>query len=491
MSLFIGSALSIGETAIKQIPQRVTPCHFCAHGGLFWTRIVVTKPTVIKGSQIDARFHSFENGVAVPIRASTGTDRACLGTKSCIVGEYRRRLPAKFSGILNCWLGRTYFSAWTEKPESGIFLSIYADKFHFAATSSDSGARTGTVTTSRGSFRTPVFMPVGTRGTIKAALATQIASIGYEVILGNTYHLMLRPGAEVVESFGSLHGFTGWPGHMLTDSGGFQVMSLGAKFSESGATFRSVYDGSTHTVSPERAVELQEMIGADIQMVLDVCSMLPASRDQIKTAMDLTHRWALRARQAKSRSDQAQFGIVQGGIELDYRAESAKCVVDMDFEGYAIGGLAVGEGRAEMLRAIDATIEHLPQTRVRYLMGVGDPIGVLEAISRGVDMFDCVTPSRIARHGTAMTFAGKLHLKNLAYQRDQGPIEKGCPCEACLNYPRGLIRHLVTVGEPTGGSLLTLHNLTFMHRLIDAARVAIRDGSLAKLVSSIRDSWGS
>ncbi len=377
------------------------------------------------------------------------------------------------------------------KTESSNAVSKPSKLFRLEIAKADSGARRGQVFTARGTFQTPVFMPVGTRGTIKAALVTQVAAIGYEVILGNTYHLMLRPGAEVIKSFGSLHAFTGWHGHMLTDSGGFQVMSLGAKYSESGATFRSVYDGSSHTVTPEAAVELQEMIGADMQMVLDVCTMLPASRETIKDAAELTHRWAERARRAKTRSDQAQLGIVQGGTELDLRRESAKYLEQLDFEGYAIGGLAVGESREEMLRALDAALEHLPTAKVRYLMGVGDPIGILEAISRGVDMFDCVAPSRMARHGTAMTFAGKLHLKNLVYQRDQDPIEKDCPCEACQNYPRGLIRHLVTVGEPTGGSLLTLHNLTFMHRLIEKARKAIDDGSLAKLVSSTRDSWGN
>ena len=371
----------------------------------------------------------------------------------------------------------------------GFILATAAEKFSFTQIATDGDARRGVVSTPRGSFQTPLFMPVGTRGTIKAALATQIAEIGFEVILGNTYHLMLRPGAEVISSYGSLHSFVGWKKHMLTDSGGFQVMSLGAKYNENGATFKSVYDGSTHSVTPEFAVELQELIGADIQMALDVCTMLPAPRETILEAMELTHRWAKRARNAKSRSDQALFGIVQGGTELDLRIESAKVISDLDFEGHAIGGLAVGEERGEMLAALEGSLEHLPKQKVRYLMGVGDPIGMLESIARGVDMFDCVAPSRIARHGQAMTFSGKLHMKNLKYQRDLDPIEMGCPCVACQNFPRGLIRHLVSVGEPTGGSLLTLHNLTFMKRLIDSARDAIVDGSLRKLIGSIHDAW--
>ena len=368
--------------------------------------------------------------------------------------------------------------------------AVAARKFEFEILATAAGgARRGRVHTSRGSYETPVFMPVGTRGTIKAALVGQVAEIGFEVILGNTYHLMLRPGAGVVASFGSLHGFTGWKRHMLTDSGGFQVMSLGAEYSEQGARFRSIYDGSVHTVTPEEAVALQELIGADIQMVLDVCTMLPASRDKVERALELTHQWAKRARAAKSRQDQAQFGIVQGGGELDLRAESAKFISDLDFEGHAIGGLAVGESRDEMLAAIDASVEYLPDAKVRYLMGVGDPVGMLEAIARGVDMFDCVAPSRIARHGQAMTFEGKLHMKNLRYQRDEGPIEEGCPCPACAGYPRGLVRHLLNVGEPTAGTLLTLHNLTFMHRLIERARAGIVDGSLGALVAEVRGAW--
>lgn len=362
-------------------------------------------------------------------------------------------------------------------------------EFEFSLTDVSGDARLGIFRTSRDSFKTPVFMPVGTRGTIKAALAPQIADIGFEIILGNTYHLMLRPGVEVIRSLGGLSGFTGWRRNMLTDSGGFQVMSLGATYSESGATFRSIYDGSTHHITPEDATNLQEAIGADIAMVLDVCTNLPASREEVARAMELTHRWAERARAARTRSDQAQFGIVQGGTELDLRKESADAIASMDFEGIAIGGLAVGESRDEMLAVLDAIMGRLPADKPKYLMGVGDPIGVVESIIRGVDMFDCVAPSRVARHGRAMTFQGNLHLKNLQYAKDPTPIEDDCPCVACQNFPKALIRHLVTVGEPTGGSLLTLHNLTFMYRLIERTRLAIASGSIDTFVGLIRDAW--
>ncbi len=363
--------------------------------------------------------------------------------------------------------------------------------FKFSISSASESARVGRFVGPRDSFTTPVFMPVGTRGTIKAVLATQIEQIGFEVVLGNTYHLMLRPGVETIQSLGGLHGFTGWKRNMLTDSGGYQVMSLGATYSDKGAVFRSIYDGSIHEVTPERATLLQENIGADIAMVLDVCTNLPAGRDEVARAMELTHSWAKRARSAKTRNDQAQFGIVQGGVEQDLRRESAQFISSIGFEGLAIGGLAVGESREAMLESIDSVMKDLPTDVPRYLMGVGDPIGVIEAISRGVDMFDCVAPSRVARHGQAMTFEGKLHLKNLKFARDSRPIEDDCPCVACQRFPRALIRHLVTVGEPSGGTLLTLHNLTFMYRLVERARQSIRSGTLNALAGSIRAAWSN
>ena len=352
-------------------------------------------------------------------------------------------------------------------------------------------ARNAVVTIGSKSYRTPVFMPVGTRGTIKAATARDVAEIGFDVVLGNTYHLMLRPGSKVIQSLGGLHGFTGWNRLMLTDSGGFQVMSLGAKFDEGGFHFKSIYDGANIYLTPEDAVLTQEEIGADIAMVLDVCTNLPATRDQLQRAMDLTHSWAKRSRAAKVRDDQAQFGIVQGGSEDDLRRESAQAIVDIGFEGYAIGGLAVGESRDDMLRSIEASTPFLPDDRPRYLMGVGDPIGVVESIARGVDMFDCVAPSRLARHGGALTFQGKLHVKNKKYEVSDAPIEDGCPCLACKHFPLALIRHLLLVGEATAGTLLTIHNLTFMYRLVDGARTAISENSLDRYVANIRNAFAN
>ncbi|MDA8196590.1 MAG: tRNA guanosine(34) transglycosylase Tgt [Actinomycetota bacterium] len=350
-------------------------------------------------------------------------------------------------------------------------------------------ARNGVVTIGSKSYQTPVFMPVGTRGTIKAATAKDVADIGFDVVLGNTYHLMLRPGSKVIQSIGGLHKFAGWDRLMLTDSGGFQVMSLGAKFDEGGVRFKSIYDGANVYLTPEGAVTTQEEIGADIAMVLDVCTNLPATRDQLQRAMDLTHAWAKRARSAKSREDQAQFGIVQGGSEDDLRQVSAQAIVDIGFEGYAIGGLAVGESREDMLRSIESTTPFLPNDRPRYLMGVGDPVGVVESIARGVDMFDCVAPSRLARHGGALTFQGKVHVKNKKYEEADEPIEMGCPCLACQRFPIALIRHLLLVGESTAGTLLTIHNLTFMHRLVAGARSAIREKSLDRYVTTIRSAY--
>ncbi len=362
---------------------------------------------------------------------------------------------------------------------------------NFEVLNQSGSARNAMVTIGSKSFRTPVFMPVGTRGTIKAATARDVSDIGFDVILGNTYHLMLRPGSKVIQSLGGLHRFTGWDSLMLTDSGGFQVMSLGAKFDDGGVHFKSIYDGANIYLTPEGAVETQEEIGADIAMVLDVCTNLPATRDQLQRAMDLTHLWAKRARSAKYRNDQAQFGIVQGGSEDDLRQESAQAIVDIGFEGYAIGGLAVGESREDMLRSIESTTPYLPDDRPRYLMGVGDPIGVVESIARGVDMFDCVAPSRLARHGGALTFQGKLHVKNKKFESSGAPIEVGCPCLACQRFPLALIRHLLLVGEATAGTLLTIHNLTFMYRLVEGARNAISENSLDRYVENIRSAFGN
>jgi queuine tRNA-ribosyltransferase len=351
-------------------------------------------------------------------------------------------------------------------------------------------ARTAIATTARGSYRTPCFMPVGTRGAIKYLSAADYERLGAEIVLGNTYHLMLRPGAETVSRFGGLGGFTGWVGLTLTDSGGFQVFSLEPKVDDDGVTFRSTYDGSSHRFTPEIAVHTQELLGADIQMVLDVCPPLPSEPHVIRLAMDRTHAWAPRAKAAHRRDDQALFGIVQGGISEVLRAESAQRTVETGFDGYGIGGLSVGETRAEMLPALAAAIAHLPDDRPRYLMGVGDPASLVEAVALGVDQFDCVMQTRLGRHGTALTSAGKLHIKNAAHALSDEPIDPMCSCEVCARHPRGYVRHLFQVGEPTASRLLSLHNVAWTLQLMDRMRSAIADGTFDVLRAEVLAAWG-
>ncbi|HEY6533314.1 MAG TPA: tRNA guanosine(34) transglycosylase Tgt [Acidimicrobiales bacterium] len=361
-------------------------------------------------------------------------------------------------------------------------------------TATDGAARTGTVTTARGTFRTPVFMPVGTRAAVRTLTSTDLEDLGAEIILANTYHLMLRPGADVVAELGGVHGFADWSGHLLTDSGGYQVFSLEPKVTDEGATFKSTYDGSTHHLSPEGSVELQQALGADIQMVLDVCPPLPSPPEVIRAAVDRSALWAGRAKaaQAPARSEgspQAQFGIVQGGIDVDLRAESAERTVEIGFDGYGIGGLSVGETREEMLPALAATTEVLPVDRPRYLMGVGDPVSIVEAVALGVDMFDCVLPTRLARHGTILTSTGRLNLRNARFARDPEPLEPGCECPACQRWSRAYLRHLLAVSEPTAARLTTLHNVHWLLRLIDDVRAAVGDGSYASLRAQVADVW--
>lgn len=355
----------------------------------------------------------------------------------------------------------------------------------------DGAARTGTVRTARGSYNTPLFMPVGTRGTIRAATTADLERLGAEFMLCNTYHLTLRPGADTVASLGDLHRFSGWSGHVLTDSGGYQVFSLEPKVTDQGATFRSTYDGSWHELTPEGAVEVQAKLGADISMVLDVCTALPSSRDIVARDLDQTSRWAARARAAFGRNTderqrtQAQFGIVQGGVELDLRREAAERTVALDFDGYALGGLSVGEPREEMLPALEAAIAVLPADQPRYLMGVGDPVSIVESIARGVDMFDCVLPTRLGRHGTLLTSTGRLNIKRAEFVNSLDPIDAACPCDMCARYTRGYIRHLFSVSEPAAATISTLHNLAWLLRLIDRCREAIRSGTFAELRAEI------
>ena len=359
---------------------------------------------------------------------------------------------------------------------------------------SDGAARTGRVLTPRGSYRTPAFMPVGTRGAVKSLDAADLEALGAEVVLANTYHLMLRPGAPTVAALGGLHRFTGWNGHTLTDSGGFQVHSLRPKVDNEGVTFASVYDGAATRLTPETAVEIQGLLGADIQMVLDVCASLPATPDVLRVAVDRTADWAARARAHHDRVEdrpegQALFGIVQGGTDVALRVESAERTVALDFEGYGIGGLSVGEPRHELLEALAVTVPVLPVDRPRYLMGVGDPVGMLEAIALGVDQFDCVAPTRAARHGSMWTSSGRLNLRNAANAADDGPIDAACPCTTCARWSRGYLRHLQSMGEPTAWRLCSIHNLTYVLGLMDEARAAIASGTVSELVGRTRDLW--
>ena len=357
-------------------------------------------------------------------------------------------------------------------------------------TARDGAARTGVARTARGEYVTPCFMPVGTRGAIKYLSASDYERLGAQIVLGNTYHLMLRPGAETVARFGGLGRFAGWGGLTLTDSGGFQVFSLEPKVDDDGVTFRSTYDGSSHRFTPEIAVHTQELLGADIQMVLDVCPPLPSSPDVIRLALERTSSWAARARAAHHRPDQALFGIVQGGISETMRVESAQRTAALDFDGYGIGGLSVGETREEMLPALAAAIAHLPDHRPRYLMGVGDPASLVEAVGLGVDQFDCVMQTRIGRHGTALTGEGKLHVKAARYAMSDEPIDAECGCEVCQRHTRGYIRHLFQVGEPTASRLVSLHNIAWTLRLMDRMREAISAGTFDTLRRQILTVWG-
>jgi len=370
-------------------------------------------------------------------------------------------------------------------------------KLHIEVTATDGVARAGVVRTARGEFRTPVFMPVGTRGAVRTVTSADLDRLGAEVVLGNTYHLMLRPGADVVAAMGGLHRFEAWSGHTLTDSGGYQIFSLDPKVDDGGATFRSTYDGSRHRLTPEDAVRIQELLGADIQMVLDVCSALPAPTRQLRRAVDRTADWAARARRAHGRNGdesiterQALFGIVQGGTDAELRAESAQRTVELDFDGYAVGGLSVGETREAMLPALEAAVAHLPADQPRYFMGLGDPVGIIEAVARGIDMMDCVLPTRLARHGTLLTDAGRLSIRRAEFATSLDPIDPTCPCEVCARYPRGYVRHLMQLGEPTGATLCTLHNVAWLLRFVDRIREAIEGGRLDRLRADVAAVWG-
>ncbi len=354
--------------------------------------------------------------------------------------------------------------------------------FSFEVHARDDGtsARTSTFQTPHGPVSMPAFMPVGTQGTVKGLTVDMIRATGAEMILGNTYHLALRPGEEIVRELGGLHGFSGWDGPILTDSGGFQLFSLAAntKISEERAVFRSHIDGNLLELSPERAIEIQEALGADVAMVLDHVVALPSPPELVREAMERSIRWARRCKAAQTRSDLALFGIVQGGLDAELRKRCARELAELDFPGYAVGGLSVGEAPEEMYRVLEAVVPAMPGDRPRYLMGVGRPEDLLEAIRRGIDLFDCVLPTRSGRNALAYTPDGPVRLRNLQHARDSAPLDEDCPCAAC-RHSRGYLRHLFLANEMLGPMLVSLHNLTFYQRLLADARSAIAAGRYA------------
>ena len=341
----------------------------------------------------------------------------------------------------------------------------------------DGAARVGTLTTPHGMVSTPAFMPVATQASVKALTSDEVSALGAEMVLANTYHLMLRPGADVMQELGGLHRFMRWPGPMLTDSGGYQIYSLGHRVdvTDEAVTFRSHLDGSLHVLSPERAVEVQEALGADIAMVLDHLTAQPADRAADEAALARTLRWAARCREAHGRDDQVLFGIVQGGLHLDLREQAIQALEEIGFPGYGIGGLSVGESKADMYGMLTRLHDFLPRHKPRYLMGVGSPEDLLEAIGSGVDLFDCVLPTRLARHGALFAPTGRVNIRKAAYRTQEAPVDPTCDCPTCLNYSAAYLHHLCRSGELLYYRLATLHNLRFIFRLLDEARAAIRE----------------
>ncbi len=355
-------------------------------------------------------------------------------------------------------------------------------RFSFDLIVTDGMARTGVMHTPRGDIRTPAFMPVGTAATVKAMMPESVAATGADILLGNTYHLMLRPTAERIAKLGGLHRFMNWDKPILTDSGGFQVMSLAdlRKLTEAGVTFKSHIDGSKHMLSPERSMEIQRLLGSDIVMCFDECPALPADRDRIAESMRLSMRWAQRSRDAfGDRPGHALFGIQQGGLEQDFREESAKALIDVGFDGYAVGGLAVGEGQAAMFGCLDFATDMLPRDKPRYLMGVGKPDDIVGAVKRGIDMMDCVLPSRSGRTGQGFTRHGVVNIKNARHADDPRPLDEACTCPACRNYSRAYLHHVFRAQEMISGMLLTWHNLHYFQQIMGEMRAAIAEGGFA------------
>lgn len=341
----------------------------------------------------------------------------------------------------------------------------------------DGLARKGRLTTPHGVVETPAFMPVGTRAAVRGLDSRDLREVGTQMVLANTYHLMLRPGAGTIAGLGGLHRFMGWDGPILTDSGGYQAFSLGARVTEEGCGFRSVYDGSEAFLTPEDAVRIQEELGPDIAMVLDVCIALPAPQKDTLAAMELTLRWAERSIEVRERADQALFGIVQGGVDPELRLESARRTAELGMAGYGIGGLSVGEQRGPRNESLEAAVAGLPDDAPRYFMGLGDPEGLLDAVARGVDLFDCVWPTRLARHGKVITGRGDYNIRLARFAEDEGPLDPECPCRTCRYYPRAYLRHLAVTRELSLPRLLSVHNLVATHRLLEAARSAIDAGA--------------
>lgn len=369
-------------------------------------------------------------------------------------------------------------------------------RFAFSVAATDGAARSGTIAMHRGEIRTPAFMPVGTAATVKAMKPAEVAATGADIILGNTYHLMLRPGAERVERLGGLHGFMGWERPILTDSGGYQVMSLSelAKLSEDGVAFKSHLDGSRHMLTPERSMEVQRLLGSDIVMAFDECTPFPAARERASSSMERSMRWARRSRDAFDAGGEhagraALFGIQQGSMEADLRLASSQALIDIGFDGYAVGGLAVGEGQAEMYRVLDFAAEMLPADRPRYLMGVGKPDDIVGAVERGIDMFDCVLPTRSGRNGQAFTWTGPLNIRNAKFAEDQGALDPECGCPTCGGWSRAYLHHLVRSGEMLGAMLMTEHNLWFYQALMADLRAAIGEGRLTAFAAHFRERY--
>ncbi|AQT42845.1 tRNA-guanine transglycosylase [Bartonella apihabitans] len=367
-----------------------------------------------------------------------------------------------------------------------------SETFTFKKITEDGHARRGEITMPRGKVRTPAFMPVGTAGSVKAMYMEQVEELGADIILGNTYHLMLRPGAERIARLGGLHVFARWPKPILTDSGGFQVMSLAGlrKLTEKGVTFQSHIDGARYELTPERSIEIQCLLDSDIQMQLDQCVALPASFKEMEKAMELSLRWAERCKTAfGDQPGKAMFGIVQGGDNASLRERSAHALKDLDLKGYSIGGLAVGEPQNVMMDMLDVTCSILPQDKPRYLMGVGTPDDILKSVAHGVDMFDCVMPTRAGRHGLAFTRFGKINLRNAKHAEDPRPLDPQSSCPAARDYSRAYLHHLVKAGEPLAGMVITWNNLAFYQQLMQGIRDAIEAHRYADFVAEVTEEW--